>query len=68
MNLIIGILTIVIGFLSTVLAWATWKLTRDRRRRMGHMSPPIEPNELRPLAGYKLPLGYELALRIGRSP
>jgi hypothetical protein len=33
MNLVIGILTIIIGILSTVLAWATWRLTRDRARR-----------------------------------
>jgi hypothetical protein len=32
-NIIIGVLIIVIGILSAVLAWATWRLTRDRRRR-----------------------------------
>jgi hypothetical protein len=37
-NLIIGALTIVIGILSTILAWATWRLTRDRRLRRGHQS------------------------------
>ena len=38
-NIIIGALTIVIGILSAILAWATWRLTRDRRRqRHGHES------------------------------
>jgi len=32
-NLIIGIFTIVTGILSTLLAWAMWRLTRDRRHR-----------------------------------
>ena len=32
-NIIIGVLTIAIGILSAILAWATWKLTRDRRHR-----------------------------------
>lgn len=40
-NLIIGILTIVIGILSSILAWATWRLTGDRRRRLGHQSQPF---------------------------
>jgi len=45
-NLIIGIFTIVTGILSTLLAWAVWRLTRDRRNRYrqehGHQSttPP----------------------------
>lgn len=30
-NLIIGVLTIVIGTLSAILAWATWRLTSFRR-------------------------------------
>jgi hypothetical protein len=34
-NLIIGIFTIVTGILSTLLAWAMWRLTRDRRHRYG---------------------------------
>jgi hypothetical protein len=33
-NLIIGVLTIVVGILSTILAWAMWRLTDDRRRRL----------------------------------
>jgi len=41
-NLIIGIFTIVTGILSTLLAWAMWRLTRDRRDRSrqehGHQS------------------------------
>ena len=38
-NIIIGALTIVIGILSAILAWATWRLTHDRRRRRhGHES------------------------------
>jgi len=37
-NIIIGVLTIMIGILSSILAWSTWKLTRDRRRRLGNMS------------------------------
>jgi hypothetical protein len=38
-NIIIGALTIVIAILSAILAWATWRLTRDgRRRRHGHES------------------------------
>ena len=32
-NIIIGVLTIVIGILSAILAWATWRLTWDRRLR-----------------------------------
>lgn len=31
-NLIIGSLTIATGVLSVILAWATWRLTDDRRR------------------------------------
>jgi F0F1-type ATP synthase delta subunit len=31
-NLIIGILTTIIGVLSVVLAWVMWRLTNDRRR------------------------------------
>jgi hypothetical protein len=37
-NVIIGVLTIVIGILSAILAWATLRLTGDRRRRHGHLS------------------------------
>lgn len=92
-NITIGTLSIVIGFLSVVLAWATWKLTRDRRRRLSHMGmysylflshilqrhcarkklkvfvlgPPTDSNVFQTLATRRLPLGYELALRIGRS-
>lgn len=35
-NLIIGTLTIMIAVLSTLLAWATWRLTSDRRHRHTH--------------------------------
>lgn len=35
-NLIIGILAITIGILSAILAWPTWRLTRDRRRSIEH--------------------------------
>lgn len=31
-NIIIGVLTIVIGILSAMLAWSTWRLTKERRR------------------------------------
>ncbi|KAH9220581.1 hypothetical protein DL95DRAFT_383073 [Leptodontidium sp. 2 PMI_412] len=66
-NIIIGVLTIVIGILSSMLAWSTWRLTRDRRRRHGHMSPAINPIPLEHIP-HRLPrLGYELALRFGRS-
>lgn len=66
-NLIIGALTIVIGILSTILAWATWRLTRDRHLRRGHQSPPEESVPLQTLPASEKRLGYELALRIGRS-
>ncbi|PMD16674.1 hypothetical protein NA56DRAFT_708568 [Hyaloscypha hepaticicola] len=35
-NLILGVFTIVTGVLSTLLAWALWRLTRDRRRQLGY--------------------------------
>jgi hypothetical protein len=81
-NLIIGALTIVIGILSTILAWATWRLTRDRRLRRGHQSeflhvgrgnaadlkgPSEESVPLQTLPAPEQRLGYELALRFGRS-
>ncbi|KAH8779324.1 hypothetical protein BGZ57DRAFT_760872, partial [Hyaloscypha finlandica] len=37
-NLIIGTFTIVTGVLSTLLAWAMWKLTRAGSRRRAHES------------------------------
>jgi len=41
-NIIIGVLTIVTGVLSTLLAWAMWKLTREARRRHGHESESLK--------------------------
>jgi hypothetical protein len=96
-NLIIGILTILIGILSSMPAWATWRLTGNRRRRLGHESrstpiplaacqgveelppindrvltcsiqgPPIDAAPLRANPEPELLLGYEFALRFGRS-
>ncbi|KAN0101689.1 hypothetical protein V8E51_012199 [Hyaloscypha variabilis] len=69
-NLIIGIFTIVTGILSTLLAWAMWRLTRDRRHRHGreHSNPTSDSGaiELLPTpAGPRPRLGYEVALRFG---
>ncbi|TVY78385.1 hypothetical protein LSUE1_G006623 [Lachnellula suecica] len=75
-NIIIGILTLVIGILSVILAWAMWRLTSDRRRRLHSRSPspPTSPIELLPIptmipghAPGTNRLGYEVAFRIGRS-
>ncbi|KAH8779323.1 hypothetical protein BGZ57DRAFT_889700 [Hyaloscypha finlandica] len=73
-NLIIGIFTIVTGILSTLLAWAMWRLTRDRRHRHGyrHQSPRIDSpsTELELLPAPRAPkprLGYEVALRFGET-
>lgn len=81
-NLIIGALTIAIGILSTILAWATWRLTRDRRVRRGHegeflqvqrgnaadlKGPAEESVPLQTVTAPEQRLGYELALRFGRS-
>ncbi|PMD42635.1 hypothetical protein L207DRAFT_510866 [Hyaloscypha variabilis F] len=69
-NLIIGIFTIVTGILSTLLAWAMWRLTRDRRHRHAreHFSPTSDSGviELLPTpAGARPRLAYEVALRFG---
>ncbi|KAN0101690.1 hypothetical protein V8E51_012200 [Hyaloscypha variabilis] len=66
-NLILGIFTIVTGILSTLLAWAMWRLTRDRRRRHGHESPIIDSTPLQLHPEPRGRLGYEVALRFGRS-
>ncbi|KUJ24330.1 uncharacterized protein LY89DRAFT_18597 [Mollisia scopiformis] len=69
-NLIIGILSVVIGILSAILAWATWRLTDDRRRRCARHHHSPEP-ELVPLQTLPTPptqpTGVEIAFRIGRS-
>ncbi|KAE8451059.1 hypothetical protein EG329_004731 [Mollisiaceae sp. DMI_Dod_QoI] len=69
-NLIIGILTIVIGILSAILAWATWRLTDDRQRRRStrhRQSPEPESIPLQVPPPPPTPLGVEFAFRIGRS-
>ncbi|TVY59525.1 hypothetical protein LCER1_G000145 [Lachnellula cervina] len=78
-NLIIGVLTIAVGILSTILAWAMWRLTSDGRRRVHLRSqssspspslspPPSSPIELVPTqASIANRNGYEVAFRIGRS-
>ncbi|TVY19214.1 hypothetical protein LARI1_G001761 [Lachnellula arida] len=43
-NLIIGVLTIAVGILSTILAWAMWRLTSDGRRRLHLRSPNPHTN------------------------
>ena len=37
-NIIIGVLTVVIGILSAIIAWATWRLSQAHCRRI-HESP-----------------------------
>ncbi|CZR55292.1 uncharacterized protein PAC_05179 [Phialocephala subalpina] len=74
-NLIIGILTIIIAVLSTLLAWATWRLSHIhlRNRHLSHDEDTII--ESTPLQELPAPhtttsahlLGYELAFRIGRN-
>ncbi|KAH8789897.1 hypothetical protein F5882DRAFT_401846 [Hyaloscypha sp. PMI_1271] len=68
-NLIIGIFTIVTGVLSTLLAWAMWKLTRAGSRRRAHESPTVDSGaiELMPRPRPRSQ-GYEVALRFGRTP
>ncbi|KAH9220580.1 hypothetical protein DL95DRAFT_34790 [Leptodontidium sp. 2 PMI_412] len=67
-NIIIGVLTIVIGILSLILAWATWKLTKDRKRKLEEdTSLPTDQIQLENIERPPSRLGYELALRFGRS-
>ncbi|TVY49809.1 hypothetical protein LOCC1_G000436, partial [Lachnellula occidentalis] len=72
-NIIIGVLSIAIGILSSILAWAMWRLTSDGRRRMHLQSPspsplPSSPIELMPTQASMVNRnGYEVAFRIGRS-
>ncbi|KAF8865315.1 hypothetical protein BDZ45DRAFT_796630 [Acephala macrosclerotiorum] len=75
-NLIIGIMTIIIGVLGTLLAWATWRLTHIHHRlrhRISHdedaviESKPLQELPAPPKTTSAHLLGYELAFRIGRS-
>ncbi|KAH8779321.1 hypothetical protein BGZ57DRAFT_889691 [Hyaloscypha finlandica] len=63
-NLIIGIFTIVIGALSTLFAWAMWRLTEDRRRRCRHESPTVDSNALQVIPEPKGRMGYEVTLKL----
>ncbi|KAE8447477.1 hypothetical protein EG329_010750 [Mollisiaceae sp. DMI_Dod_QoI] len=70
-NIIIGVLTIVIGILSAVLTWVTWRLTKDRRRHSLPLSRTSSNVSLQSLPSRTLAptpgVGYELTLRFGRS-
>lgn len=71
-NLIIGILTLAVGLLSAILAWAMWRVSSDGRRRLRRSRSEPSPIELLP-TGAVTPrtgndrLGYEVAFRVGRS-
>jgi len=61
--LIIGIFSIVTSILSILLAWATWRLTRNRRRRLAaHESKSQLRNYLAFLI-YFLPIEIIFSLR-----
>ncbi|KAH8596688.1 hypothetical protein B0O99DRAFT_685683 [Bisporella sp. PMI_857] len=68
-NIILGVFSTTTGILSALLAWATWRLTRDRRHRHGHESPSEQdiPLQAPSRTASASALGYELAFRFGRS-